>query len=75
MDLKISALLSAYRSHSLSPRELFQSLLLKMEKAPNAIWIQKISQDQLDAYLKVLEAQDPESLPLYGIPFAIHSYP
>jgi len=71
MDLKISSLLSAYRSHSLSPRELFQSLILKMEKTPNAIWIQKISQDQLDAYLKVLEAQDPESLPLYGIPFAI----
>lgn len=71
MELEISSLLSAYRSRTLTPRELLESLLAKMEKAPAAIWISKTSKAQLDSYLKNLESKDPESLPLYGIPFAI----
>ncbi len=71
MELKISSLLSAYRSRTLFPRELFESLLKKMEKAPATIWISKTSKSQLEFYLKNLESKDPESLPLYGIPFAI----
>jgi len=71
MELEISSLLSAYRSRTLTPRELLESLLAKMEKAPAAIWISKTSKEQLDSYLKNLESKDPESLPLYGIPFAI----
>ena len=71
MELEISSLLSAYRSHTLTPRELLESLFAEIEKAPAAIWVSKTSKEQLDSYLKKLEARDPESLPLYGIPFAI----
>jgi len=71
MELKISSLLSAYRSRTLSPRKLFEFLFQKMEKAPASIWISKTSKQQLESYLKNLESKDPKSLPLYGIPFAI----
>lgn len=71
MTLKISELLNAYRNRTLTPRGTIQKLLKKIEEAPGEIWISKTSPEQLEKYLQKLESENPETLPLYGIPFAV----
>lgn len=39
--------------------------------ADNPIWIHLLNDEELEPYLARLEACDPASLPLYGIPFSI----
>lgn len=71
MDYRISSLLNAYRNHKLSPRAVIDESLRRIENAPSSIWISRESSEQLDAYLKRLDAHSPADLPLYGIPFAV----
>lgn len=71
MDYRISSLLNAYRNHELSPRAVIDESLRRIENAPSSIWISRESSEQLDAYLKRLDAHSPADLPLYGIPFAV----
>jgi allophanate hydrolase len=47
-------------------------LLEKIDVVDNPkIWIYRLSAEELEPYLAKLDDADPESLPLYGIPFAI----
>ncbi len=71
MDLRISSLLNAYRNHRLTPQEVVAESLKKSESAPTSIWISRTSPEQLEKYFKRLDFLSPESLPLYGIPFAV----
>ena len=71
MNLEISSLLTAYRNHTRTPREVISTLQIAIEKAPSTIWISKSTPQQLESYLKNLEGKSPDDLPLYGIPFAI----
>lgn len=71
MDYRISSLLNAYRNHELSPQAVIDESLRRIENAPSSIWISRESSEQLDAYLKRLDAHSPADLPLYGIPFAV----
>lgn len=71
MDYRISSLLNAYRNHELSPQAVIDESLRRIENAPSSIWISRESSEQLDAYLKKLDAHSPADLPLYGIPFAV----
>ncbi|HEU5134062.1 MAG TPA: allophanate hydrolase [Steroidobacteraceae bacterium] len=72
LDLSITTLRRAYLDGSLTPSALVEKLLVERGKhAGHNIWISKVSEDALRARARELEARDPASLPLYGIPFAI----
>lgn len=72
INLNLESLKAAYAAGELTPRQLIQSLSNRCEKyTDRAIWIYRLSADELEPYLQRLEQQDPEKLPLYGVPFAI----
>ncbi|MDR0932582.1 MAG: allophanate hydrolase [Victivallales bacterium] len=71
MNLDISYLLNSYRNGSLSVRQVITDLGIAAAKAPSEIWIFRLASEQLESYLVNLESRSPDSLPLYGIPFAI----
>ncbi|MGB0258534.1 MAG: allophanate hydrolase [Coraliomargarita sp.] len=71
-DLSIQSLSAAYADGALTPRQLIEQLLERIQQVDNpAIWITQLSVDDLEPYLQNLETTDPADLPLYGIPFAI----
>ena len=73
MNLQLDALRQAYRDGQTTPRKL----LLALRKKAAAInpdyhlFIHLLSVEELEPYLASLDGRDPESLPLYGVPFAI----
>jgi len=71
-DLSIAGLRAAYRSGALTPRALVESLLDRVAQTReyNA-WIHVLDAAALEPWLAALERRAPDSLPLYGIPFAI----
>lgn len=72
IDLTVSGLLKHYRAGDFSPAQLIAALLEKADSIEhNPIWISRLSSEQLQPYLTTLERADIDSLPLYGIPFAI----
>ncbi len=72
MNLSISYLQSEYRSGRLTPTKLVTSLAnLIHQEDTHHIWIHRLSQEEMLVYAKKLEDSSPESLPLYGVPFAI----
>ncbi|VXC95250.1 Allophanate hydrolase [Burkholderia sp. 8Y] len=72
-DLRISTLRSAYRAKALTPRALIAQLRDKAAALNPEfnLFIHLLSEAELAPYLDRLDAHDAESLPLYGIPFAI----
>ncbi|KXU90384.1 allophanate hydrolase [Paraburkholderia monticola] len=72
-DLRLSTLRTAYRAGELTPRKLVAELLAKAATLNPSfnLFIHLLSEDELAPYLDRLDAQDLESLPLYGVPFAI----
>ena len=70
--MNISDLKKSYINKTLTPRELMAQIKKRIEEhSANPIWIHILSDDELEPYLKRLEACEPSSLPLYGIPFSI----
>ncbi|MCB1690748.1 MAG: allophanate hydrolase [Halioglobus sp.] len=71
-NLGLQALRSAYLQGDFTPRELIGQLTAQARRQSgyNA-WISLLSDAQLEPYLSALEGKRPESLPLYGVPFAI----
>lgn len=72
-DLRLSTLRAAYRAGTLTPRALIADLR-RQAAALNAdfnLFIHLLSEAELAPYLERLDAQDIDTLPLYGIPFAI----
>ncbi|WP_411888006.1 allophanate hydrolase [Hydrocarboniphaga effusa] len=72
-DLSLATLRSAYRSGALTPRRLLHELLGRARELNQRyrLYIHLLDEAELEPYLAALEARDPASLPLYGIPFAI----
>ncbi|MCK9607401.1 MAG: allophanate hydrolase [Methylomonas sp.] len=71
-DLSISGLRQLYLRKSLSPSDLIDEIHRRIARTRDYnIWIHVLDRRALTPYLENLAAQDPESLPLYGIPFAI----
>lgn len=66
----IGTLQEQYR-RGLRPRDLLEQVLARIGDDPHHAWISILSWTQLAPYLAALEAQDPRTLPLYGLPFAI----
>jgi allophanate hydrolase len=70
--LGIADLLDAYRARRFTPTELLTSVLDAIEAAPERhVWISRLPRERVLAYARALEAKAPDSLPLYGVPFAI----
>ncbi|MGJ8637777.1 MAG: allophanate hydrolase [Opitutaceae bacterium] len=71
-SLEIQTLHAAYQSGQLTPRQLVADIQARAEAVDNPnIWIHKLTPEELEPYLAALDEADPESLPLYGVPFAI----
>jgi allophanate hydrolase len=72
MRLDIASLKTAYRTSQRTPREVVEHVIERMQEyASNPIWISKVDASELLARAAQLATLSPESLPLYGIPFAV----
>ncbi|GAB7528279.1 allophanate hydrolase [Pseudomonas sp. 3A(2025)] len=72
-DLQLDVLRAAYLSGEQSPRRLILALRERAEALNPEfnMFIHLLSVEELKPYLAVLESRSIESLPLYGVPFAI----
>lgn len=72
INLTIGALKRAYEKQEFTPRSLISRLKKQAEEqADYNAWIYLLSDEELEPYFSALEKQQPDSLPLYGVPFAI----
>ncbi len=70
--LTIQALLVAYRAGTLTPDDVVDTLLDRINAdADRNAWIRMLTRAELSPYLAALAETTPELKPLYGIPFAI----
>lgn len=72
-DLRLTTLRTAYREGRAMPRQLIAELRNKAAalNPDYHLFIRLLSLEELEPYLAALDEKSPESLPLYGIPFAI----
>jgi allophanate hydrolase len=72
LNLKISALRVAYARGELTPTTLVEEIWRRCETHGDpALWIHRLSLDELKAHARRVEARGPATQPLYGVPFAI----
>ena len=72
MDMTVTGLLKAYRNQQLTPDAVIETVLARCDEYPDLnIWITRLTRAQIEPYLAKLRQHTPDSLPLYGIPFAI----
>ena len=72
ISLDIASLHTAYQQGALTPTQLIDELLAHAERrGAEPTWITRLDRAQLAPYLQRLEGESPDTLPLYGIPFAI----
>ncbi len=72
LSLDIASLRRSYRDARLTPTQLVEHLHARIAgDDPQRVWITRLTREQLLGYARALDARDPASLPLYGIPFAI----
>ena len=70
--MNITNLKESYINNTLTPRALMTQIKERIEAhKENPIWIYTLDESELEPYLQRLESCEPDSLPLYGIPFAI----
>ncbi len=71
-NLSLPVLKAAYLRGDRNPRDLMRQLSAqaRRQSAYNA-WIYLLNEAELEPYLSALEAHTPDTLPLYGVPFAI----
>ncbi len=70
-DLSLTSLRCAYSDGSLTPRALVSQLQEKIAGSDPKIWIALTPDSRLEEILSRLDETAPDSLPLYGVPFAI----
>ncbi|GLS18485.1 hypothetical protein GCM10007874_15020 [Labrys miyagiensis] len=71
--LDIATLSQAYRQGSLSPSQVVETVLARIEGHPDkAVWISRLPDAAIRAAARALEAAGPKpDQPLWGIPFAV----
>ena len=72
-DLRLDVLAQAYREGRFTPREVMATLrerALALNPEFNA-FIHLLTPEELEPYLAALDNASPQTLPLYGVPFAI----
>jgi len=71
-SLDINTLLRGYRDKSFTVQDVLDLVEQRIDSQPNHnAWITRLTKQQIAAYVDQLEEFDPDSKPLYGIPFAI----
>jgi allophanate hydrolase len=71
-SLAIADLAAAYGARRTTPLELVQDLLARIAAmGERGIWISLLPAERVLQQAQMLSAAEPQSLPLYGIPFAI----
>lgn len=72
MDCRIAQLQSAYASGELTPRQLLITLRQQaLEYDAYNLFTHLLTEQEIDRYLDKIESSEPNSLPLWGIPFVI----
>ncbi|MFJ3370995.1 allophanate hydrolase [Pseudomonas sp. NPDC086251] len=73
INLQLDALRNAYRHGNITPRQLLLSLRDKAAalNPDYHLFIHLLSVEELEPYLAALDGRDLDSLPLFGVPFAI----
>ena len=72
LSLDFARLRALYRTGRASPEDIAQEVLARAGRETDpAIWITRLPDDAVLAAARVLADKDPETLPLYGLPFAI----
>jgi allophanate hydrolase len=70
--LSIAELLDGYRSRRFAPAQIIEAVLDTIARAPERnVWISMLPRERVLAMARSLEQHSPESLPLYGVPFAV----
>jgi allophanate hydrolase len=68
----LATLRARYRDGSLTPAQLVESIAARFAQGdPHHAWIRPLTQDEMMRYADALAGRDIDSLPLYGVPFAI----
>jgi allophanate hydrolase len=71
-SLALADLAAAYRERRTTPLQTIETLLARIDAcADRGIWISRLPRERLLGQARALEAIEPGSLPLYGVPFAI----
>jgi allophanate hydrolase len=71
-ELTTAALSAAYARGDLTPTVLVEEIWRRCEAHNDpALWIHRLSLDELKAHARRVEARGPAAQPLYGVPFAI----
>lgn len=72
IDFSISGLKSLYQNKEITIAEVIEEVLARIDASdqPN-VWISRLTRDQLMIYADRLRKIPDDTLPLYGIPFAI----
>lgn len=72
LSFNVFSLRAAYLSKAICVTDVVNEVLSRIEKyKAHNIWISLQSSDSLMTQARALALQNPESLPLYGIPFAV----
>ena len=72
INLSLDSLSAAYRSGALTPLQVVEFVIEQRCKyAAHNIWISQIDDEALRVRARALGEKAPDSLPLFGIPFAI----
>lgn len=70
--LDLASLRRRYLEGTLTPTRLMDALLPRLlAEDTHRVWITRLAPERIMAFAQALEGRDPQSLPLYGIPFAI----
>jgi allophanate hydrolase len=71
-SLDLATLGDCYAAGTLTPSALVDKIWQRMERHHDrAVWIHRLTRDELMAHARRVEARGPEGQPLYGVPFAI----
>ena len=72
LEGSVSDLLASYRSGQITPGEVIEYIVTtSAAMADNPIWITPPDRARLQIYLDRLADTEPDSLPLWGVPFAV----
>jgi allophanate hydrolase len=70
--LSIAELLAGYRERRFAPAQILEGVLDAIARAPERhVWISLLPRERVLELARSLEERAPESLPLYGVPFAV----
>ena len=71
-SLDFTRLRELYRTRQATPEDVVKDVLARAEReSDKAIWITRLPDTAVLAAARALAGRDPDTLPLFGLPFAI----